>query len=190
MELMKAMRTRRSIRNFQPTPVPQKLIESLLAAAIEAPSPKNAQPWRFVVVAQKSRDALFARIRVLVEEELAAGRIGVCVRATVRAMEEAPVFVLVYNRATARYSMEKDPVLARVIDVQSIGASIQNMLLAAQEKGLGTLWICDLLDVDPVLRLLQTEDELVAVIALGYPVGDPPRPPRCALADIVTWQTE
>lgn len=190
MELMKAMRTRRSIRNFHPTPVPQKLIESLLAAAMEAPSPKNAQPWRFVVVAQKFRDALFARIRVLVEEELARGRIDVCVRATVRAMEEAPVFVLVYNRATARYCKEKDPVLARVIDVQSIGASIQNLLLAAQEKGLGTLWICDLLDVDPVMRLLQTEDELVAVIALGFPVSAPPRPPRRALADIVTWQTE
>ena len=190
MELMQAIRTRRSIRSFAKDPIPREIIESLLRAATEAPSPKNNQPWRFVVVAGEKRDSLLATIHGMVQEELAGGRIGVWVEATVRAMENAPVFILVYNRATSRYKTEKDPVLARVIDVQSIGACIQNMLLATHEQGLGALWICDLLDVEPVVRMLQSEEELVAVIAMGYPAVSPPHPPRYPLEDVVTWQTE
>lgn len=190
MELMQAIRSRRSIRHFKSTPVPRDVVEALLAAAAEAPSPKNAQPWRFVVFAGGQRTELLARIKELVGQELAAGRISPCVSPTLRAMEEAPVIVLVYNRATSRYATEKDPIIARVVDVQSIGACIQNLLLAAQERGVGTLWICDLLDVEPVLGVLQADEELVAAVALGYPDCAPPRPPRCAMSDIVTWRTE
>ena len=50
MEVLEAIRTRRSIRQYQDRPVPEALVERLLAAAMSAPSARNSQPWHFVVL--------------------------------------------------------------------------------------------------------------------------------------------
>ena len=50
MDVIEAVEQRRSIRRFKPTPVPDDLVERVLRAATLAPSGKNSQPWRFVVV--------------------------------------------------------------------------------------------------------------------------------------------
>ncbi len=50
MNTFEAIAARRSIRGFQDKPVPRALIEQVLQAAVQAPSGKNRQPWRFVVV--------------------------------------------------------------------------------------------------------------------------------------------
>lgn len=189
MELLNAIKNRRSIRRFLNIPVARDVLESVFDAAIEAPSPKNAQPWNFVVFEGEMRDALIAKISAVVNQELELGHINEGVHATVHALKQAPVFVLVYNRATLRYQKEADPITARIIDVQSIGASIQNLLLAAHEKGLGTLWICDLLDVKPVVELLVSDQELVAALAIGYPGVTPPRPPRRSIDETVSWRS-
>jgi nitroreductase len=50
MDLIKALTTRRSVRRFDPKPVPPELVETILRAAMHAPSAANAQPWHFVVI--------------------------------------------------------------------------------------------------------------------------------------------
>ena len=50
MDALQAIRTRRSIRVYQDKPVPEELVQQILAAAMYAPSAGNAQPWQFVVV--------------------------------------------------------------------------------------------------------------------------------------------
>lgn len=190
MELLDAIKCRRSIRCFLSDPVPRDFLEYIFNAAMEAPSPKNAQPWDFVVFEGGKRDALVAKISILVEEEMGKGRANAGIVETVRVLAQAPLIVLVFNRATSRYEAEPYPVTARVIDVQSIGASIQNLLLAAHEKGLGTLWICDLLDVRPVLEMMESGKELVAAIAVGYPGETPARPPRRSIDEAVSWSSD
>ena len=61
-----ALRRRRTVRDFAPTPVPRALIEACLMAAGSAPSGANQQPWRFVAIADP---ALKRRIRLAAEEE-------------------------------------------------------------------------------------------------------------------------
>lgn len=187
MQLDTVIKNRRSIRHFLKTPVPRDVLESVFSAAIEAPSPKNAQPWSLVVFQETPKDELVKTISKLVNEEYKDGHLHPGVLETVNVMKQAPVIVLVYNRATDRYEKEVDPVVARMIDVQSIGACIQNLLLTAYENNLGTLWICDLLDVISVKRMLENELELVAALAIGYTNVDPPRPPRRTLNETVTW---
>ena len=63
-----AVRRRRTVRDFAPTPVPRALIEACLMAAGNAPSGANQQPWRFVAIADP---ALKRRIRLAAEEERA-----------------------------------------------------------------------------------------------------------------------
>ena len=53
--MIEAIYKRRSVRRFLPRPVPQDVIEKILEAAVQAPSAKNRQPWKFVVVRGRER---------------------------------------------------------------------------------------------------------------------------------------
>ena len=53
METLEAIHTRRSIRKYAKEPIPEQLIQKLLAAAMMAPSARNAQPWQFVVITER-----------------------------------------------------------------------------------------------------------------------------------------
>jgi nitroreductase len=74
------------------------------------------------------------------------------------------------------------------VDTQSIGAAIQNMLLAAQAMGLGTLWMCDVCSAYQQLEeWLGESGELVAAVALGYADEQPAARPRRPLSEVVRW---
>ena len=59
MDTLDAIRTRRSIRTYLDRPVPEDLIQKLLATAMQAPSARNQQPWQFVVIDDR---AILAKI--------------------------------------------------------------------------------------------------------------------------------
>ena len=61
-DVFEAMRSRRSVRAFLPTPVPRPVIESILELAARAPSGSNIQPWKVWVVAGKTRETLCAKL--------------------------------------------------------------------------------------------------------------------------------
>jgi len=77
----------------------------------------------------------------------------------------------------------------RTVDLQSIAASIQNLFLAATDKGLGSLWIKDIfVDREGINRFLDNENnELVAAISLGFPDENHGKPDRKKLSDVVKW---
>lgn len=68
MEIIEAIRTRRSIRSFKPEPVPRKVLEEILDACRWAPSGGNAQPWHFAVLGGEVLDKVKAKFREKVEE--------------------------------------------------------------------------------------------------------------------------
>ena len=75
-----------------------------------------------------------------------------------------------------------------VVDVQSIGAAIQNLLLAAQDLGLGTLWICDVFYAyDELCAWLGETHQMIAAVALGYPDEQPNPRPRKSVDEVTTW---
>ena len=64
------------------------------------------------------------------------------------------------------------------------------MLLTATEKGIGSLWICDIYFVYAELcQWLNSEGELVAAIAFGYPDEFPEERPRKSVEDVVEWRS-
>jgi nitroreductase len=58
MELIEAIKSRRSIRGYKPTPIPKETLAKILAAATRAPSGLNSQPWEFIVLGGKALDDL------------------------------------------------------------------------------------------------------------------------------------
>lgn len=58
--MINAIYTRRSVRNFRPDPIPADALREILSAGIEAPSPKNRQPWKFVVVSGAAKGEMLS----------------------------------------------------------------------------------------------------------------------------------
>lgn len=186
MDTLAAITDRRSIRKFQDQKVPRESIEEILELAVKAPSGKNRQPWRFVVLEGKKKDELVEImgnvIEVLNEEGVNTGS---C-RGTIKAIEQAQAIIFVFN---AYSRLEKDYNNYRwLTDIQSIGGAIQTMILAAQDLGLGTLWICDVFYADQeICSWLNRDDELVAAVAIGYADESPHPRQRKHWKEITEW---
>jgi len=190
MTALEAIQTRRSIRSYNDTPVDRHLIEQVLQAATLAPSAKNSKPWRFTVVMGSKKDEMLAVIREGLAHREAEGQELGTIQWSLRCIEQAPVTVFVHNTDgihpwKARKEHESWWDLATV---QSVGAAIENLLLAATELGLGSLWVADVWEAYPELnKWLETDQQLVSAILLGWADQAPPVPPRKPMEEVVRW---
>lgn len=188
---------RRSIRKFKIKEVTKDLIIKILEAGRQAPSAKNRQPWHFVVVSGKSKQDCLRILQQGLSRELMQPLLPNYVkyingaRNSFKIMQEAPILIFIVNTLAKEYRdfLDFEEHIAEICDVQSIGASIQNMLLTANNLGLGSLWIGDIFFVYPELkRWLNTKGEVIACLALGYADEEPLARPREELKKIVEWR--
>jgi len=149
MDTLKAILSRRSIRSFTSEPISPELTESLLRAAMAAPSAGNAQPWHFIVVEDR------AILDQIAETHPYA-----------KMAKEAPLAVVVCgDTSLERY---------KGFWVQDCSAAVENLLLAAHASGLGAVW-CGVHPneaIEPNIRKLfgvPAEAIPLALIVLGHP---------------------
>ncbi len=153
MDALDAIMTRRSVRRFSSEPVDDATIGALLAAAMQAPSAANEQPWRFVVIDDRAAlDAIpsFSPYAASVR----GAPLGILVCADTRNLPFSGFWV------------------------QDCSAAIQNLLLAAHALGLGGVWtgVYPLEDrVAGFARHCRLPDGVVPVgfIVLGRPAEEP-----------------
>jgi nitroreductase len=191
MNTREAIAARRSIRRFNPDPLTREQVQQLLSAAIQAPSGKNLQPWRFIVL----QGAAKAELVAILDDAFAALRdrgipLG-SAPASKRIMEQAPVTILLMARPVPEAMKQWEEGMVRV-NLQSIGAAIQNLCLAATEAGIGSLWIADVLFGQGAIeeRFAGAGETLVAAVALGYADERPDARPRLPLEESVEWRWE
>jgi nitroreductase len=188
MNTLEVIAARRSIRAFKYVPINEDIIHAILMAAIQAPSSKNRQPWRFIVVSNEKRAEMVQIFRHEIEYWKARGRDLGSSEQTAIVMEQAPVTIFVFypDLIRQRQPYSEDQISKAVVDIQSIGASIQNMLLAAQHLGLGSLWIADVLFASEKLcNWLGEESVMIAAVSLGYADESPEPRPRRPINDLV-----
>ncbi len=196
--MISAIYDRRSIRSFLDTPISEQDITDILTCGIKAPSSKNRQPWKFIVIQKNAKAEMLKVFRQgIVREESKSALLPnnkqhiAAAKHTVDIMEEAPVIVFVLNLLGKNILAELTPEerIYEICNIQSIGAAIQNMLLAATEKGIGSLWICDIyFSYSELCEWLNCEGELIAAIAFGYPNEFPRERPRKNIEDVVEWR--
>ena len=163
MDVLEAIRTRRSIRKYKDQDVADDLIDQILTAGTWAPSGMDNQPWRFAVIRDKK---LKSDIAKLAEQT--------------KMLENAPVIIPVFFDHNAGYDNTKD--------IQTMGACLQNMLLAIHGLGLGGLWLGEIrknMDKVRVLCGAPEKYELMAVIVLGYSAQKAVKGKRKDLEDVV-----
>ena len=113
-----------------------------------------------------------------------------------RIVRQAPVLILATNElavaADFKAGLDTDDRIAELCNIQSIGAAMENMILEAQERGLGTLWLGDLLFAYPELAEWTAAHDgghgmLVAALCVGYAGEAPKARARKGFADCVTF---
>ena len=189
---------RRSIRKFSDKPVSQKDIVDILESGIKAPSSKNRQPWKYIVIQGNAKAEMLKVFSQGINREenekalLPQSKQHIAAaKYTIAVMEEAPTIIFVMNSLGKDILSELTPEehIYEICNIQSISASIQNMLLAATEKGIGSLWICDIyFAYQELCKWLNSDGQLIAAIAFGYPNESPQARPRRKLDDIVEWR--
>jgi nitroreductase len=190
MNTREAIAARRSIRRFNADPIPEEALHAILKAGTQAPSGKNRQPWKFVVVQEDKRAEMVRVMRQGIAKRKAEGMDIGSAEWTAAVMEEAPVTVFVYNPHGTHPWLERsdDQVWSDVVNIQSIGAAIQNMLLAAQDLGISSLWICDVFYAYTELgEWLGEESQMIAAVSLGYPAESPEARPRKPVEQVTRW---
>ena len=163
MNLLEGLHTRRSIRKFTDQPVTRQQLLDILHAGTMAPSGLNNQPWRFVTVSDK--DVLRKLAKLTKYSHI---------------IESAPACVIVF--------VDKEAMYHEVKDHQAMGASIQNLLLAAHGMGLGGVWLGEILkSAKEVRELCEIRDQydLMAVVALGHPAGKGGRADRRPVEEVL-----
>jgi nitroreductase len=205
MNTLETIAKRRSIRKFLDKEIDKNILESILAAGIMAPSAKNRQPWKFVVITKSKRLEMLDVIKNGFENEKAGrGLIKnlaeyqpflATAEYSLKVMGMAPVTIFVINTDNS-FESDHFPItqtfeekISEMSNIQSIGASIENILLAALDYGIGSLWICDIFFAyREISKWLNTDKEIIAAISLGYPSQDPAPRPRKEMSEVVEWK--
>lgn len=190
MNTIEAIAARRSIRSFTGETVSYEDLDAILLAGTLAPSGKNKQPWEFYVVREDRREEMLGVMRQGIEKCKARDMDIGSSEWTAAAMEKTAVTVFIFYPDESDPSTEepKDRYSLNVVDVQSIGAAIQNMLLAAWDLGIGSLWICDVFYAYDELRdWLGARGKMIAAVSFGRADESPDARPRKSVEEITTW---
>uniref|UniRef100_A0A7V3ZVM3 Nitroreductase n=1 Tax=candidate division WOR-3 bacterium TaxID=2052148 RepID=A0A7V3ZVM3_UNCW3 len=168
MDFYEVIRKRRSVRKYKPDPIPDEILERILEAGRLAPSAKNIQPWKFIVIDDpKIKEELVPACRN--QKFIAEAPIVICVVALEK---------IAWGRMGGYWSSY--PVDCAI--------ALEHIVLAATNEGLGTCWI-GAYDEKEVKKILKCPDEVkvIALTPLGYPAEEPPERSRKPLSEIVCY---
>ena len=189
---------RRSIRKYLDKQVSKELIEQIIDAGRVAPSAKNRQPWRYIVLGGESKSEFLEHMwKGILREENECAMLpdsanGLAdAKNTWNIMTQAPILIVVINDNGKNPfdEINADSRFVEICDTLSIGASIENMLLKATELGLGTLWIANTCYAyNELTQYLETSQQLVGAIALGYANEAPMQRPRKKMEEVVEYR--
>jgi F420 biosynthesis protein FbiB-like protein len=194
----RVIRERRSVRRFRDEPIDDIIVQRVLEAGLWAPSPHGTQPWRFAVITQRANRERLADSMAdswrhnlemdnepadIIEGRLAGSR---------RRLLEAPVLIVIslFTGDSDRYPDPTRAQAERTMAIQSLGACVENMLLAAFASGIDAGWMCaPLFCPEIVAETLGLDPELTphGLIAMGHAAADPKRRSRRSLDTLIVW---
>lgn len=169
MSFSELAESRRCIRSYIKKEISEEILIKLLEAGRYAPSAGNCQPWHFYVIKDKTiRDEIGTKVY------------------PAKWVMEAPVLIVVCaipNESEQRYSSRGKDLYC----IQDTAAAIQNILLCAEDNGLGACWIGEFSE-NELSVVLQLDDNVrpVAIIPVGYTENKPLKVKRKPLSEIVT----
>jgi nitroreductase len=165
MNVSEAIRTRRSVRHYDPREVEQEKLDLVLEAARLSPSAANQQQWKFILVRDKE---LLEKLYIASENQ--------------PSVKEAPAAIVVC--ATGNRVMT----CGQPTETVDPSIATSYLILQAHELGLGTCWL-GRFHAEQVKDALAIPEDVtvVAVTPIGYPAEEPPARPRKTAAEVISY---
>lgn len=167
MDILKAVKERRSIRDFQRKDIPANLLTTLMEALRWAPSAGNLQSRKFYFVKNEKIKKMLAQAAL-----------------NQNFIAEAPLVIVgcTDSRISSKYGKRG----VELYTIQDVAASIMGMMLVAHQNGLGSTWVGAFHEGD-VRGILRLPGHLtpVAIVPVGYPSKIPYPPPRVSIQEAV-----
>ncbi len=168
MKVLEIIQKRRSVRKYKEDAIPEKAFMRVLEAARLAPSGKNFQPWKFIIVKDRA-----------LKEKLAQASAGQFF------MAEAPIIIVGCGFPDNCYAHMGRYMKSWSVDVT---IALEHLILQAQEEGLGTCWIGSFEEEEVKAILNIPEDvKVLALTPLGYPDEIPRSRGRKNLDEIISY---
>jgi nitroreductase len=215
MDLIEAIQNRRSVRKYTKKPVKRKDLLKMLNAARMAPSGGNSQPWQFIVLHNKKKKAKMVNIIRKKINDLPKMLNGCFANSEVESyffanrfkmwslfFSEAPttiaVLVKFIDRPCVKYFTRRGLNLFEAnkyigfVEIQSVAAAIENLLLAAHSLGYGACWMnIPFIAKDELKKILRVRSpwDLIAMVPVGIPDPTylPPKLKRKKIKEIVKF---
>jgi nitroreductase len=170
MHILKAIKERRSIRDFQKKEIPDDIVDNLIDALIWAPSAGNLQARKFYFV---KNDVIKKKIAISALKQ--------------HFLAEAPIVVVGCTDSRISYRYGERGI--SLYSIQDVSCSLMGMMLVAYENGLGSVWV-GAFNEDAVSDILKLQKFLrpVALVAIGYPSKVPVPPPRISKEECMEFR--
>jgi nitroreductase len=168
-DFLKIIQNRRSVRRFSQTPIPENELKEILRTGFSAPSAGNRQPWRVVILKDRTRISRIATA--------AFGQMFIASASVILVICAVP-----YESAE-RYNERGSTLYV----LQDTAALTQNIILAAHTLGYATCWI-GAFDENEVTEILKIPNGMrpVAIIPIGHAEGEIPKArPRRPFEDVI-----
>jgi nitroreductase len=170
MDILKAVKERRSIRDFQKRDIPRDIVDNLIDALIWAPSAGNLQARKFYFIKDES-----------IKKQIAAAALKQ------HFIAEAPLVIIGCTDSHIAYKYGERGV--NLYSIQDVACGLMGMMLVAHDNGLGSVWV-GAFHEDIVSDILRLPRHLrpVAIVSVGYPSKIPPPPPRMSKEEVVEFR--
>ncbi|MEH3053089.1 MAG: nitroreductase [Patulibacter minatonensis] len=158
MDVDRAITERRTTKRYTDEPVPTEVVRELIELATWAPNHKLSEPWRFRLLGPQATKSLV----------------------DVAPADKKPKMTLAPTRLLVSTKVAGDP-LRRSEDLLAVAAAVQNLLIAATARGIDSFWQSPTVAGLPAARNLlgiPADEELVAMVNLGYSSADRAEPAR------------
>lgn len=159
--VLDVIKKRRSIRTYKKETIPQQILKEIVDCGRLAPTARNIQPWKFVIITQ---DKTIKKIAEATDHG--------------KFLAEAPACILVFCQDTKYY-------------LEDGCAATQNILIAAQSFGIGSCWIAGDKKpyAEKICQIINAPEglKLVSIIALGYPAENP-SPQKKSIEEVLIWE--
>ncbi len=168
MGVLDVIRKRKSVRKYKSDPIPEDVLLRVLEAARLAPSAKNLQPWKFIIIKDEK-----------IKEQL----VEACLNQ--RFIAEAPIVIAACGFPDNCYTKQGRYMKSWSIDV---AIALEHLILQAAEEGLGTCWI-GAFEEREVKKILGVPENVrvVGLTPLGYPAQEPKDRGRKKLEEIISY---
>jgi nitroreductase len=195
MDILELIKSKTATRKYRKKTISKKNISKIIDAGIWGPSIRHIQPWKFIIIQKKS--FLNKIVKIFIDKSKTVKIPGFFLEPTINVLSNVNTIIVITNskdftnlikRIFPKRIVRSYLKVASITELSAIAASVQNMMLVSQNLGIGTCWLsAPLFCEEEIKNLIGVHEQIVSILALGYPKEKGKRSPRKPFSEAVKF---